>query len=143
MGEFFVTYWPEIVLSLITAGALAFCRYAYKQIQNYKKLLAQQDEDQINTIVVKKLEPYTNHLNALQSSLQDLSDLYRNQINIIIDSYRFRLIQLCKQYLDQGHLSTKQYEQLSEMYKLYSGLGGNGQGKNYYERTIELPIKDE
>lgn len=143
MGEFFVTYWPEIVLSLITAGALAFCRYAYKQIQNYKKLLAQQDEDQINAIVVKKLEPYTNHLNALQSSLQDLSNLYRNQINIIIDSYRFRLIQLCKQYLDQGHLSTKQYEQLSEMYKLYSGLGGNGQGKNYYERTIELPIKDE
>ena len=32
-------------------------------------------------------------------------------------------------------------EQLSEFYKLYTGLGGNGQAKMYYEKAVALPFK--
>jgi hypothetical protein len=32
-------------------------------------------------------------------------------------------------------------EQLTEFYKLYTGLGGNGQAKVYYEKAIALPPK--
>lgn len=35
-----------------------------------------------------------------------------------------------------------QYEQLSEFYRVYEGLGGNGQAKEYYERAIKLPMTD-
>lgn len=37
----------------------------------------------------------------------------------------------------------EQYDQLSEFYRIYSGLGGNGQAKEYYELALELPIKPE
>ena len=38
-------------------------------------------------------------------------------------------------------MTQDQYEQLSEFFKLYEALGGNGQAKQYYERTIKLEIR--
>jgi hypothetical protein len=32
-------------------------------------------------------------------------------------------------------------EQLSEFYKLYTGLGGNGSAKLYYDKAVQLPLK--
>jgi hypothetical protein len=32
---------------------------------------------------------------------------------------------------------------LIEFYRVYAGLGGNGQAKDYYERAIALPIHRE
>ena len=29
-----------------------------------------------------------------------------------------------------------------EFYKVYSGMGGNGQGKEYFEKAIKLPIEN-
>jgi hypothetical protein len=40
-------------------------------------------------------------------------------------------------------MTQEQYDQLSEFYRIYSGLGGNGQAKEYYELALELPIKLE
>jgi hypothetical protein len=40
-------------------------------------------------------------------------------------------------------MTTNQYDQLIEFYKLYIGLGGNGQAKDWYERALKLPIRDE
>ena len=62
-------------------------------------------------------------------------------MSLIIASYRFRLVQLCKGFLAQGYITTGQMEQLTEFYKLYTGLGGNGQAKVYYEKAIALPPK--
>ena len=39
MYDFLLTYWAEILLSLITAGSLAFCRCFFKEIKHYKELL--------------------------------------------------------------------------------------------------------
>ena len=38
-------------------------------------------------------------------------------------------------------MTQEQYDQLSEFYKLYTALGGNGQAKEYYEKAIKLEIK--
>jgi hypothetical protein len=62
---------------------------------------------------------------------------------LIVASYRFRLVQLCKGFLNQGFITTSQMEQLTEFYKLYTGLGGNGQAKIYYEKAIALQLKTE
>lgn len=40
-------------------------------------------------------------------------------------------------------MTQEQYDQLSEFYRIYSGLGGNGQAKEYHELVLELPIKPE
>lgn len=63
-------------------------------------------------------------------------------MNLIVASYRFRLIQLCKIYLKQKYLTQDQYDQLTEFYKVYEGLGGNGQAKEYYEKAVRLEIRD-
>ena len=39
-------------------------------------------------------------------------------------------------------MTSDQYEQLSEFFKVYSGLGGNGQAKAYYDKAMELPVRD-
>lgn len=70
-------------------------------------------------------------------------DIEESRMQLIISSYKFRLIQLCKAYIKQGYMTQEQYDQLSEFYRVYSGLGGNGQAKEYYELALELPIKPE
>lgn len=143
MESFFANYWAEILLTLITAGSLAFCRYIYKQMKNYKKLLDQQNEEALLNLITTKLKPIETSIQDLFNELRELKLLHNQHIESILKSYRFRLIQLCKTYLDQGYMTSKQYEQLSEFFKLYSELGGNSQAKEYYERTVELPIHDK
>jgi len=65
----------------------------------------------------------------------------KHKIDLIVDSYKFRLTQMCRLYLKQGYMTQDQYDQLTEFYKLYEALGGNGQAKQYFEKTIALPIK--
>lgn len=142
MAEFLSKYGIELVMSLITAGALAFCKYMYGQMKNYKKLLEEKDHDELNDEMDKKLEPIVQEIEELRKYIREVDVNENNRINLIISSYKFRLIQLCQIYLHQGYMTNDQYEQLSEFFKVYSGLGGNGQAKAYYDKAMQLPVKD-
>lgn len=142
MVEFLSKYGLELVMSLITAGALAFCKYMYGQMKNYKKLLEEKDHDELNDEMDKKLEPIVQEIEELRKYIREVDVNENNRINLIISSYKFRLIQLCQIYLHQGYMTNDQYEQLSEFFKVYSGLGGNGQAKEYYDKAMELPVRD-
>ena len=142
MVEFLSKYGLELVMSLITAGALAFCKYMYGQMKNYKKLLEEKDHDELNDEIDKKLEPIVQEIEELRKYIREVDVNENNRINLIIASYRFRLVQLCQIYLRQGYMTSDQYEQLSEFFKVYSGLGGNGQAKAYYDKAMQLPVKD-
>ena len=142
MVEFLSKYGVELVMSLITAGALAFCKYMHGQMKNYKKLLEEKDHDELSDEIDKKLEPIVQEIEELRKYIREVDVNENNRINLIIASYRFRLVQLCQIYLHQGYMTGDQYEQLSEFFKVYSGLGGNGQAKAYYDKAIRLPIKD-
>ena len=142
MVEFLSKYGIELVMSLITAGALAFCKYMHGQMKNYKKLLEEKDHDELNDEIDKKLEPIVQEIEELRKYIREVDVNENNRINLIIASYRFRLVQLCQVYLHQGYMTGDQYEQLSEFFKVYSGLGGNGQAKAYYDKAMQLPVKD-
>lgn len=142
MVEFLSKYGIELVMSLITAGALAFCKYMHSQMKNYKKLLEEKGRDELDDEIDKKLEPIVQEIEELRKYIREVDINESNRINLIIASYRFRLIQLCQIYLHQGYMTNEQYKQLSEFFKVYSGLGGNGQAKEYYDKTMELPVKD-
>ena len=142
MVEFLSKYGIELVMSLITAGALAFCKYMHSQMKNYKKLLEEKDHDELNNEIDKKLEPIVQEIEELRKYIREVDVNENNRINLIIASYRFRLVQLCQIYLHQGYMTNGQYEQLSEFFKVYSGLGGNGQAKAYYDKAMQLPVKD-
>ena len=141
--DFLATYGVEILLSLITAGALSFCRYLHKQENQYKTMIEEKEDAETAIIIDKKLEPIYEELEDLRAYIRDTETIEKSHMTLIIASYRFRLIQLCKELIKAQHMTQKEYDQLTEFYRVYVGLGGNGQAKEYYEKTMELPIVDE
>ena len=61
-------------------------------------------------------------------------DLINENLDLIISSYKYRLVELCKGLEAQGFMYQYQYDHLSEFYHLYRNLGGNGQAQDYYEK---------
>ena len=142
MLAFLSAHWVTIALSLITAGALAFCRFMWKQVKNYRKLLNDQEATELDNKIDQKLEPIVAEIEDLREYIRKTENNEQYQINLIIGSYKYRLVQLCRLYLKQGYMTGEQYEQLTEFYKLYHELGGNGQAQDFYEKVCELEVKD-
>ena len=94
-------------------------------------------------LVEEKLEPIYQELEELRTYIRETQNIEKAHMTLIIASYRFRLIQLCKEFIKQGYMTPAQYEQLTEFYKLYVGLGGNGQAKNFYEKASQLQIRED
>jgi hypothetical protein len=141
LAEFFAANWPSILLSLVTAGALAFCRWTWKQMKTYRALLEEKQGDKLDETIDHKLEPIVDEIEQLRAYIRKVDTEEQRKLDLIIASYRYRLVQLCKIYLRQGFMTQDQFEQLSEFYKLYHGLGGNGQAEEFYDKTRALPIK--
>lgn len=142
MLAFLAEHVLEIVFGLISAGALAFCKYMHKQLKNYKALLEEKKSDQLEETIESRLEPIQHEIEELRKYIREVGAVEKTHMDLIISSYRFRLVQLCKEFLRQGYMTGAQYEQLSEFYKLYHGLGGNGQAEDFYNRVMKLPIHE-
>lgn len=141
--DFLATYGVEILLSLITAGALGFCKHLYKQANQYKTMIEEKEDAETAIVIDKKLEPIYEELEDLRAYIRDTETIEKSHMALIIASYRFRLIQLCKELIKAQHMTQAEYDQLTEFYRVYVGLGGNGQAKEYYEKAMELPIVEE
>lgn len=142
MSAFIAQHFIEIFFGLISAGLLAFCRYIYTQMKMYQKLAEEKKDEELEELIEEHIAPIKEDLNNLRSFVLEENKISERHVEIILASYRFRLIQLCQSFLKQGYMTSGQYEQLVEFFKVYTGLGGNGQAKEYYERTLKLPLKD-
>lgn len=142
MSTFIAQHFIEIFFGLISAGLLAFCRYIYTQMKMYQKLAEEKKDEQLEELIEEHIAPIKEDLNNLRSFVLEEKKISERYIEIILASYRFRLVQLCQSFLKQGYMTSGQYEQLVEFFKVYAGLGGNGQAKEYYERALKLPLKD-
>ena len=138
--DFFSLYGVEILLSLMTAGALGFCKHLYGESKKYKGLLAEKENAETIMTIDKKLEPIYEELEDLRAYIRKTESTEKSNMALIIASYRFRLIQLCKELIKAQKMTQVEYDQLVEFYKVYVGLGGNGQAKEYYEKATKLPI---
>lgn len=143
MLTFVTEHLVEIFFGLVSAGALAFCKYLHSQLKNYKKLLEESKDTELEKTIDSRIEPIQKEIEELRQYIIDTKDIEKSHMQLIISSYKFRLVQLCKEYIKQGFMTQGQYDQLSEFYRVYSGLGGNGQAKEYYELALELPIRPE
>lgn len=142
MSAFIAQHFIEIFFGLISAGLLAFCKYIYTQMKMYQKLAEEKKDEELEELIEEHIAPIKEDLNNLRSFVLEENKISERHIEIILASYRFRLIQLCQSFLKQGYMTSGQYEQLVEFFKVYASLGGNGQAKEYYERTLKLPLKD-
>ena len=143
MGEWLAANWSSILLSLVTTGALAFYRWTWKQMKNYKTLLEEKEHEEIDAAIEEKLAPILNEIEELRSYIRNVDSLNTHHLNLIIASYRYRLVQLCKIYLKQGYMTSMQFDQLNEFYTLYHELGGNSNADNYYQKVKVLPVHEE
>lgn len=141
----------EILFGLISAAVIGYAKWKNSQIMKEKEIaeqnaatLAEQKLDaKIENKIDIELEPVFQELEDLRKYCRDNENMEKSHMNLIIASYRFRLIQLCKGFLAQGYITASQMEQLTEFYKLYKGLGGNGQAEIYYNKAIALDLKTE
>lgn len=79
---------------------------------------------------------------AMRSESEKNFKLLQDNLDLIISSYKYRLVELCKGLEKQGFMYQYQYDHLNEFYHLYRKLGGNGQAQDYYERVCkELETK--
>ena len=139
----------EILFGLISAAVMGWAKWHGDKLkkekiqaeENARIIAEQQLNKKIDTHIEIELEPVYQELEDLRKYCRDNENLEKSHMNLIVASYRFRLIQLCKGFLNQGYITTAQMEQLTEFYKLYTGLGGNGQAKVYYDKAMQLPLK--
>lgn len=143
MWAFIAEHLIEIVFALISAGALAFCRYLYKQLKAYKQLLNDKKYEDLDDRIDEKLKPILDDIEEIRGYIRRTENKEKRDLELIIASYRFRLVQLCKLYMKKGYMTQDEYDQLTEFFKLYSSLGGNGQAREYYEKTVKLEIRAE
>lgn len=167
--EILTKYAIEIFFGLVSAGALAFCKYLWGKNQKLEEMQRADQNRQYRDMVLNEIEPIVEDLgrlkmeiarvdNAAKAALDNFSkqcdlehkkmyeDLYEVQnenkknLELIINSYKYRLIQLCKTHLRDGYITDDDFEQITEFYKLYRGLGGNGQAQEYYDKVLELKM---
>lgn len=133
----------EILFGLISAIILGYAKWKgdklKKELDVAKELAKEKEKREIENSIESHLEPIYEELEDLRKYIRDTKNIEQSHMNLIIASYRFRLVQLCKGFLNQGYITIDQRTQLDEFYKLYTGLGGNGQAKIYYEQCIHLP----
>lgn len=139
----------EILFGLISAAVMGWAKWHGDKLKKEKiqaeenaKIIAEQQLDKkITDTIEVELDPIYQELEDLRKYCRENENLEKSHMALIVASYRFRLIQLCKGFLNQGFITTAQMEQLAEFYKLYTGLGGNGQAKVYYDKAMQLPLK--
>lgn len=162
--EILTEYGLEIFFGLVSAGLLAFCKHLWSQKKELEKKKEEEQTRLHRQMILDEIEPIVEELTRVKRDLEEglhnaqreadktHAEMYKDlekvtqkndkNLELIINSYKFRLIQLCKTHLRDGYITTADFEQITEMYKLYHGLGGNGQAQEYYDRVVELDIVD-
>lgn len=145
-----VSYIASIAMTLITAFLLFCFRRLYKEMGTNKQYKKEQERQKIKELIHEETQPILNELEELyhrvegiEYDIENCERQERQDIAAIRVSYRFRLISLCKTYIHKGYMTTVEYEQLSEFFRVYESIGGNGQAKEWYDRACELTIHDD
>lgn len=134
-AAFWAENWIKLLFGLLSTGIVAYLTYLHKKFKEYKNLMEEKDDEAISEMVEEKIE---EQMKPVQEELKQTQEKFE----VIKDSYRYRLIALCEIYLDRGYLTPREYHQLSEMWKVYHGLGGNSQAEDYYHKVEKLPVHD-
>jgi phenylalanyl-tRNA synthetase alpha subunit len=108
---------------------------------NIKEVKAhiEKDEKEFEKEINKVKEHHDLDKEEVDDQIKELTIKHENNLARIIESYKFRFIQLCKTHLRENYISEEDLTQIITFYDLYHGLGGNGQAEEYYEMVKQLP----
>lgn len=113
----------------------------YKELEEIRKRVFDLQDCHVNDVHSIKTA-MNDREEAMRSEAEKNFKLLQDNLELIISSYKYRLVELCKGLEKQGFMYQYQYDHLNEFYHLYRKLGGNGQAQDYYERVCkELDTK--
>lgn len=113
----------------------------YKELEEIRKRVFDLQDCHVNDVHSIKTA-MDDREEAMRSEAEKNFKLLQDNLELIISSYKYRLVELCKGLEKQGFMYQYQYDHLNEFYHLYRKLGGNGQAQDYYERVCkELDTK--
>lgn len=92
MSAFFIAHWAEIVLTLVTTGSIALFKYLFGRIKKYKALIKDQEKEGIEELIQEKLISIVDEIEELREYIRKTSNKEVEHINLIISSYRYRLV---------------------------------------------------
>ena len=170
MGEIFIEYAWEIFFGAISMIFLGWIKLLYSRNKELEKMQQDNITRQHKQMILDEIEPLIEEIarvrkedeqkimNAESHFLDTLAlskktsdavhdgivhdvDTINKKIESITNSYKFRLIQLCRVHLRNHYITQADLDQITELYKLYhEELGGNGQAQEYYEKVLQLEI---
>lgn len=141
MAEWIARYWLEVGFGLITALFGFLWISGRKQVEKYKSLLEDEKLEKLDERIKAKIAPLDVKISSVQNDIKSLKETYLKDAHAVRDGYRYRIIHLADYYIDRGNITADEYSQLSELFKVYEQMGGNGQAKERYEIAIHLPFK--
>lgn len=132
-------YGLELIFGLISAGALAFCKHLWSQNKELKKLQKEDENRKYREIILSEIEPLIEEIAKAEDEIKHLDSDVKQSIavlksnaecehktmykdlenvqsgnirnfNLIINSYKFRLIQLCKTHLKDNFITEEDFE---------------------------------
>ena len=137
----------KIIVAVISAVLTGVIMGVINYYKNKPKAMldetVEKAKDQSNEYTEQRVQEVIGEIEKLRKYVRDHEIEAKRQMDLIIDSYKYRLTQLCHLYLGKGFMTYDEYEQLTQMYTLYTKLGGNGQAKLEYERVSQLEIRDK
>lgn len=101
------------------------------------------DEAEFEKEINKVIQYHDHDKEEVDEQIKELAIKHEKNLARIIESYKFRFIQLCKTHLRENYISEEDLTQIITFYDLYHGLGGNGQAEEYYEMVKKLPRKKD
>ena len=104
MEALLVEWGTEILFGLVSAAVLGWAKWhgnklkkAKEEAENNAKILAEQKvTKKISDSIETELEPIYQELEDLRKYIRETENIEKSHMNLIIASYRFRLVQLCK-----------------------------------------------
>lgn len=141
MSTFIAEHLLEILFGLISTVLVGYIKHLQTQKKKLEKMIEDERTEEIEESIEAHIEPIKREIEDLRKYIRDSEKINDSHLQLIIASYRFRLVQLCRVYLKQGYMTQEQYDQLIEFFKVYHGLGGNGQAEEYYNKTMQLEIR--
>ena len=149
IGEHFI----DVLFSLITAFLLYLCRKVWADKEKYKKMINDNKEQIVAETMSKqldeKLKPINKNIEVLKSNVDSLHDEIKQiskkeqkDVDTFLDSEKTRLVNLCQEYLERGHITPEESRTLTHLYSNYQLLGGNGEAEKNYNRVANLPVRE-
>ena len=122
MAAFLAEWGLELLFGLISAIVLGYAKFKgdklKKDLDEAKKLTEEKKKQEVEDSIENHLEPIYQELEDLRKYIRETKNIEQSHMNLIVASYRFRLVQLCKGFLNQGYMTMDQRTQLDEFYTL-------------------------